>query len=116
MHGQRVSHPRTRVRVRGDRTLQATSSADLAQLSAMRLYAVLACTSGKGQTRDMIQLTTSPITQPRSTSPTLCRPNSIPLNLEWWVRPVAMTMAAVIGACRQNVWMWIRYDETRTVT
>src|SRR5262249_58661399 len=27
-----------------------------------------------------------------------------------------MTMAAVIGACRNIVWTWITYDEMRTVT
>jgi hypothetical protein len=33
-----------------------------------------------------------------------------------WVRPAAMTMAAVIGASRHIVWMWITYDEMRSVT
>lgn len=50
---------------------------------AARLYVALAFPSGMGQTRDMTQLTTSPIRQPRSTSATLCSPCSTPVNLEW---------------------------------
>ena len=40
----------------------------------------------------------------------------MPLSSEWAVTPAAMTMAAVIGACRHIVGMWMTYDEMRTVT
>src|SRR5262245_17982389 len=79
-------------------------------------YPAWAFVSGNRQIRDIAQLTNNPITQPSSTSPTLCSPCSTPLSLEWWLRPAAMTMAAVIGAWRHIVWMWTTYDEMRTVT
>src|SRR5215467_2210273 len=58
---------------------------------------------GKGQMWDMSQLTMSPTMQPTNTSATLCTPFSTPVSFECCASPEAMTMAAVIGACRHMV-------------
>src|SRR5262249_44543273 len=41
-----------------------------------------ACATGNGQIFDIDQLTTTPTRQPKMTSPTLCRPSSMPLSWE----------------------------------
>jgi hypothetical protein len=61
--------------------------------------------SGKGQKWDISQLTMIPTRQPRNTSATLLSPSSTPVSFECCSSPEAMTMAAVMGACRHMVGM-----------